>query len=116
MNSTMNTTVTHEISDSEGTDTDHAMETSQTTETVTKTQVASRAKAVKKDSGIVKKKKACVPRATPRPYRNLTMERLSASIDTLRERVEVADNRLQTYNIRLRKLNVEMETRKKGVV
>jgi hypothetical protein len=71
---------------------------------------------VRKDSGITKnKKKPSVPRATPRPYKNLTNERLVATMDTLKERVEVTDNRLQTYNIRLRKLNVENEARKKDM-
>jgi hypothetical protein len=69
---------------------------------------------VKKDGSITKpKKKSSNPRATPRPYKQLTMERLVSTIDTLKERVEVADNRLQTYNIRLKKLNIEMGVRNK---
>lgn len=59
------------------------------------------------------KKKISTPRATPRPYKNLPMERLSSTINTLKERVEVTDNRLQTYSIRLRKLNAELEIRTK---
>jgi hypothetical protein len=68
----------------------------------------------KKDGGITKtKKKPSNPRATPRPYKNLSTERLTATIDTLKERVEVTDNRLQTYSIRLRKLHAEKEARNK---
>jgi hypothetical protein len=58
------------------------------------------------------KKKHTEPRALPRPYKNIAMVKLTANIDTLRERVEVTDNRIQTYSIRLRKLNSELEMRK----
>jgi hypothetical protein len=76
-------------------------------------QLSAPVKLSKKDGSITKnKKKNSVPRATPRPYKNLSMERLESTIETLRERVEVTDNRLQTYNIRLRKLNSEMVSRK----
>jgi hypothetical protein len=68
---------------------------------------------VKKDGIVKTSKKNSVPRALPRPYKNLTMERLTTTIDTLKERVEVTDNRLQTYSIRLRKLNSEMDARTK---
>jgi hypothetical protein len=66
-----------------------------------------------KNDGILKpKKKPSNPRALPRPYKNLSSERLDFTILTLKERVETADNRLQTYSIRLRKLNAEFEFRK----
>jgi hypothetical protein len=69
-------------------------------------------KLAKKNGSITKpKKKNSVPRATPRPYKNLTHERLTSTIETLKVRVEDTDNRLQTYNIRLRKLNAEMGSR-----
>jgi hypothetical protein len=69
----------------------------------------------KKEGGITKsKKKVCTPRATPRPYKNLSTERLESTIFTLKERVEVTDNRLQTYNIRLKKLNTESQARQKA--
>ena len=84
------------------------------TPTTTATNESTNAnKKAKKDGGITKpKKKQSNPRSTPRPYKNLTAERLATTITTLKERVEVTDNRLQTYSIRLRKLNAEEEARK----
>ena len=67
-----------------------------------------RKKSVAPRKGI-KKSNTKLPRARalPRPYKHMPDEKLSDTIYQLEERVEVAENRLKTYTIRLKKLLTE---------
>jgi len=74
------------------------------------TDKTKKARAPKKTA--VTKKKNSTPRPLPRPYKNLSLLKLTTGIAQLQERVEVTDNRLKTYSLRLRKLLVEQDARK----
>jgi hypothetical protein len=59
----------------------------------------------------VKKTVTTKKRVQPRPYKGMTPEKLAETVALLEDRIEVADNRLKTYTIRLRKLSAEVAFR-----